>query len=127
MQILYQVDLVGGELDEAKGLFWGIRAFDQDVQEFANMLAGGVSSRKREIDALLEKYSANWKLSRMATIDKNILRIAVFELLYCNDIPVKVTINEAVEIAKSFGTEESGAFVNGILDNLAKKYAKDKE
>jgi len=63
----------------------------------------------------------------MASIDKNILRIAIYELMHCPDIPVKVTINEAVEIAKCFGTAESGAFVNGILDNVAKKYAAEKD
>ena len=67
---------------------------------------------------MIERYSDNWKLSRMSGVDRNILRIAVYELMYCNDIPSKVTLNEAIDIGKRFGTDESGAFINGILDGI---------
>jgi N utilization substance protein B len=71
-----------------------------------------------EIDAIIERFSANWKLSRMSCVDRNVMRIAVYELLCCHDIPSKVSINEAIDVGKKFGTDESGAFINGILDSI---------
>lgn len=124
--MLYQIDIGGGRVADAFETYWLTQDVDADVREFAGMLVEGVTKNLSEIDNVISSYSTNWKVSRMASIDKNILRIAVFELTHCPDIPVKVTINEAVEIAKGFGTEESGAFVNGILDNVAKKHAKEK-
>ncbi|MGR9051999.1 MAG: transcription antitermination factor NusB, partial [Gammaproteobacteria bacterium] len=73
---------------------------------------------KADIDAVIEDYSSNWKMRRMACVDRNILRMAVFELRYCADIPAKVTINEAIDIGKKFGSPESGSFINGILDSI---------
>ena len=78
----------------------------------------GVQENRATIDALIEQFSSNWKLSRMSCVDRNVLRIAVFELLFCADIPPKVSINEAIDVGKRFGTEESGAFINGILDSI---------
>jgi N utilization substance protein B len=85
---------------------------------FFEKLVCGVTDKLSELDPLIERYSMNWKLSRMACVDRNILRIAAYEMLFCNDIPPKVTINEAIEISKRFGTEESGAFINGIVDSI---------
>ena len=82
------------------------------------MLIKGVLDNKSRIDKLIEQFSSNWKISRMGCVDRNILRIAVFEMLRCQDIPAKVSINEAIEIGKKFGTEDSGAFINGILDSI---------
>jgi len=96
----------------------------EEIQEFTVQISRGVWENVREIDRLIEEHSTHWKISRMALVDRNILRMAVFELLYCPDIPASVTINEAIEIAKKFGTEESGAFVNGILDHIAKALKK---
>jgi len=121
LQLLYQVDLGNEELCDTQELFWNNDTIDAPEKEFASKLVHGVREHLTEIDNLLSTYSTNWKLSRMASIDKNILRIAVFELVFCKDIPSKVTINEAVEIAKLYGTDGSGAFVNGILDNVSKK------
>lgn len=126
LQLLYQTDMSGTSPQEALATYWSKDPADADVEQFAESLLSGVFERKAEIDEIISSYSTNWKVSRMASIDKNILRVAVYEMIYCPDIPVKVTINEAVEIAKSYGTEDSGAFVNGILDNIAKKYAKEK-
>jgi N utilization substance protein B len=95
-----------------------------DVEEFATDLVKGVRENLEEIDSLISTHSTNWKLTRMAAVDKNILRMAVFELKSRPDIPTKVAINEAVEIAKKFGSSESGAFVNGILDNIAQEIRK---
>ena len=84
--------------------------------EFAQELAEGVVEHQEEIDRLIQKYSQNWRLERMNVTDRNILRLATYELLYRPDIPPKVSLNEAIELAKEFGTEDSPAFVNGILD-----------
>ncbi len=90
----------------------------EDVRPFFYQLVRGVACGRHEIDALIERFSDNWKVSRMSGVDRNIMRIAVFEMLICRDIPVKVSINEAVDLGKKFGTDESGAFVNGILDSI---------
>ena len=85
---------------------------------FFKRLVVGVLQNKNDIDALIEQYSSNWKVRRMACVDRNVLRLAVWELLYCEDIPSKVSINEAIDIGKKFGSIESGAFINGILDSI---------
>jgi N utilization substance protein B len=81
-------------------------------------LVNGVLENRGELDALIKQFSKNWDISRMSSVDRNVMRIAVFELLYCEDIPPKVSINEAVDVGKKFGTEESGAFINGIMDSI---------
>jgi len=97
----------------------------EEIKEFSVQISRGVWDNVHEIDRLIEEHSTHWKITRMALVDRNILRMAVFELLYCPDIPASVTINEAIEIAKKYGTEESGAFVNGILDHIAKALKKN--
>ena len=94
---------------------------------FFEKLVCGVLNIQPELDAMIERYSMNWKIRRMACVDRNVLRIAAFEMLYCEDIPPKVTINEAIEIAKRFGTEESGAFINGIVDSIRLALEKNPE
>ena len=89
-----------------------------DVRPYFLRLVQGVLRTKTELDALIERYSEHWSLGRMSGVDRNLMRIAVFELLCCQDIPAKVSINEAVDIGKKFGTEESGAFINGIVDSI---------
>ena len=78
----------------------------------------GVLEHCQEIDRLIEKYSENWRLVRMNIVDRTILRMAIFELLYCEEIPPKVTLNEAIELGKRYGSEDSGSFINGILDRI---------
>lgn len=85
---------------------------------FFEYLIKGVLEFRSDIDQVIERYSSNWKIRRMACVDRNILRIAVFEMLYCPDIPAKVSINEAIDIGKRFGAPGSGAFINGILDSI---------
>jgi N utilization substance protein B len=101
--------------------------FDPSVKSrpFFLKLVKGVLASKDELDALIEKFSRNWKISRMSCVDRNVMRVAVYELLYCEDIPPKVSINEAVDVGKKYGTEESGAFINGIMDSI--RYALEKE
>lgn len=93
---------------------------EAQVQEFTNRLAFGVVHELASIDAKISLYATNWQLKRMAIIDRNILRIGVFEFFYAVDIPPKVTINEAVELAKKYGDLDSSKFVNGILDKIHK-------
>lgn len=95
------------------------------AQPFFLKLVNGVLETRSEIDALIERFSKNWKISRMSGVDRNVMRIAVYEMLHCEDIPPKVSINEAVDVGKKFGTEESGAFINGIMDSV--RDALDKE
>jgi N utilization substance protein B len=89
-----------------------------DVRPYFLRLVQGVLRHKPDLDALIERFSENWSLSRMSGVDRNLMRIAVFELVWCRDIPAKVSINEAVDIGKKFGTEDSGAFINGIVDSI---------
>lgn len=86
--------------------------------EFFCHLVNGILAHRAGLDRLIERFSSNWQLSRMVAVDRNLLRIAVFELVYCSDIPPKVSINEAIDLGKKFGTDESGAFINGILDSI---------
>ena len=90
----------------------------QEVSPFFSKLVKGVIATKPEIDVIIERFSSNWKMRRMSGVDRNIMRIAVYELLFCDDIPPKVSINEAIDVGKKFGTKESGAFINGILDSI---------
>ena len=91
---------------------------DEDTKKFMVVLARGVFENMKGIDQIITKYSHNWKISRMSKIDRNILRLAVYEILSLSNIPHPVTINEAVDIAKKYGTDESGSFINGIVDRV---------
>jgi transcription antitermination protein NusB len=136
LQILYQLD-VQEQLtdDQAIALFWrnfaataeaeGTQAADLgEVQPFAEKLVRGVHQHLAEIDGQIQSASRNWRLERMARVDRNLLRLALFELKYVEDVPAKVAINEAIEIAKRYGTNESSAFVNGILDRCREELGK---
>jgi N utilization substance protein B len=93
----------------------------EGTDEFAERIVLGVLDHGQEIDQLIKRFSKNWRLDRMNLVDRNILRMAIFELLYCNDIPPKVTLNEAVDLGKRYGSEDSGSFINGILDRIQKE------
>ncbi len=98
---------------------------ESSVREFALQLVNGVIEHQEEIDRTIQQASTNWRLARMAAVDRNILRIGTYELLFCDDIPKRVTINEAIELGKTFGSEDSSAFINGVLDNISKRIKKD--
>ncbi|MDH5174564.1 MAG: transcription antitermination factor NusB [Elusimicrobiota bacterium] len=118
LQILYSVDVCKLESEDAQKSFWKDRKSGKKVLEFATTLVEGTLKNLPQIDSLIVKYALNWDIHRMASIDRNILRQATFEILYLLDIPINVIINEAVELAKKYSTEESGKFVNGILDKI---------
>ena len=116
VQLLYHREYQEVDPQASAACFWPKAAAEQ--QAFAQWLFRGALERMNDIDALIEKVSEHWKLHRMPVVDRNILRLAVFELLAQHDVPGKVIMDEAIEIAKVFGTEDSPAFVNGILDKI---------
>jgi N utilization substance protein B len=120
LQALYQLDTSGGDAREAvRGVLAHFEDADKETERFADELVRGVQSERAAIDELIQKSSTHWKLDRMARVDRNILRLGVYELLRRADVPVRVTLNEAVELGKKFGSEESSSFVNGVLDRIA--------
>ena len=121
LQFLYQLDLRGPEfLSEAKAYFRQEES-DQGAREFALHLVRGTAEHQDEINELIREVAKNWDIERMAVIDRNVLRMATFELLYCADIPPKVSINEAIELGKRYSTQNSGGFINGVLDKIKDK------
>ena len=121
IQFLYQVDTyLPGDIDAALETFWKQNGIEKNVRQFAEPLIRGVRARKSEIDAKIASLADNWDFARLATVDRNILRLAIYEMLFCPEIPPVVSINEAIEIAKKFSTAESGKFVNGLLDRVKK-------
>jgi N utilization substance protein B len=118
LQVLYQMDVTGIPPAEAMDLFWRHFEAPEYARPFCTRLIEGTHEHLADIDGRIRGVSSNWSMERMAIVDRNILRMAVFELLYCRDIPPKVAINEAIDLGKEFGTENSGSFINGILDAL---------
>jgi len=142
LQLLYEVDVAGPEPDDALEDFWLDRsdlalsnsekeAVEQDkqepeIREYTEKLVRGTLEKLSSIDPTIERYAENWSMGRMACVDRNILRLAAYEMLFVDEIPVKVAINEAVELGKRYGEADSSKFVNGILDRIAKTECKNK-
>ena len=125
LKILYAIDITGEEPKKCIDTFWKNHdEVDGEVESFANSLVLGVSNNSEAIDRLVSSHTTNWQLKRMAVIDRNILRFATYELLYMEEIPPKVSINEAIDIAKRYGDKDSGKFVNGVLDSINKDEGK---
>jgi len=118
IQVLYQVDMAQSDLAEALRLFCEHFKAPESIRDFAFELARGAHEHREEVDTLIKRFSEHWRLERMPTVDRNILRLAIYELLYRPDIPAKVSINEAVDLGKKYGSEDSGSFINGILDRI---------
>jgi N utilization substance protein B len=119
LQMLFALDATGNEVAQTIRDFWHETPGDPGGKDYANELVDGVMNVVNELDAHITGASVNWRLDRMTRVDRNILRIGVFELVYRLDVPRAVALDEAVELAKRYGTEESGAFVNGVLDQIA--------
>lgn len=120
LQALYKIDISDSKsFDEALEL--EELAPGTESRRYCETLVQGVTSRITELDSVIEKHSENWTVGRMSVVDRNILRMAAYELLYGRDVPYKVVIDEAVELAKKFGTDESGPFINGIIDKIRKE------
>ena len=121
LQVLYQLDITHDECASSLINFWESqeeRGVENDLKEFTDELVKGVNKNLNIIDAKISQFAANWELARMAVVDRNILRLSCFELLFRDDIPPKVSINEAVELAKKYSGQEAGKFVNAILDKI---------
>lgn len=122
LQFLYQLDL-RGEADPAASAeeFWSAHSLDAEAHTFADELVAGTKRHQAEIDRVIAQFAEHWDLERMAVVDRNVLRLGVYEMLWHPEVPAKVTINEAIEIAKKFGTRESSRFINGMLDRIHKE------
>lgn len=128
MTFMYQYDLgVYDKLDDIMHYTLFMDEYEVDVVNYASRLATGVVSDIANIDSIVTDAADNWTINRMATIDRNILRISIYEMIHEDDVPKNVTINEAVEMAKTYSTEKSGEFVNGILDKISKTFIKHKK
>ena len=122
LKILYQFDITKRPIEAVVESYWQAEETkDREIIAYANLLAQGVGGHIEDIDHKISDYATNWQIRRMAIIDRNIMRIGLYELQYTTDIPPKVAINEAVELAKKYGDLESSKFVNGILDRIHKK------
>jgi N utilization substance protein B len=124
--MLYQLDVSGEDVERAIELYWlYLGPGGDDATELANELVRGCAAGVSTIDDRIREASKHWRLERMARVDRNIIRLAIFELLEREDVPRKVTLNEAVELAKRYGDENSPAFVNGLLDRIATDIGKE--
>lgn len=121
LQMLYQSEASGAAMSEVQASFWGDQGVPPEVREFAERLAAGAAGARQECDELLTGSLENWRLERLAIVDRNILRLAVYEFLHQPETPPIVVIDEAIELARRFGGDESWQFTNGILDAVRKK------
>jgi len=127
LQVLFQSDMNRNRLKQEACIdVLSEKKIDPETRAFTDALIFGVGENEAEINALIKKYTQNWAPDRIAVVDRNILRFSIFELLYLDDVPPRVTINEAIEIAKTFGSEDSGKFVNGVLDQIHRHILKEK-
>jgi N utilization substance protein B len=131
LQMLYALDLNPGDtVEQVFAHFWrdfageAAEERDADVMGFAERLVRGAQTNLAEIDDIIQRASKNWRLERMARVDRNLLRLGAYELRYETDVPGRVVINEAIELAKRFGTSESPAFVNGLLDRISQELSR---
>ena len=119
LQLLYQLDVQGEASAEPYfAEFWSRHPVDDEVRGHAEIIVRGVKLHQGKIDELISQYTEHWELDRMAVVDRNLLRAGIFELLWMPDVPPKVAINEALEVAKKFSTHESSRFINGVLDRI---------
>lgn len=125
LQILYQIDITKSQFSGALSDYLMDHEVSGEIRNYCEKLVEGTLTNLGNIDSAIIRYATNWQLNRMAVVDRNILRLATYELLYLEDIPTKVAINEAVELAKKFGDNDSSKFVNGVLDKISKEELKN--
>lgn len=125
LQLLFRTDRNPHTADDLDERFIRERLRGAELQQFAADLIAGVRTKREQLDRLVQEVAQNWSLSRMAPVDRSILRLAAYEILYRDDIPPKVAIDEAIELAKRFGTADSHRFVNGILDRILNQHPRD--
>jgi N utilization substance protein B len=122
LQMLFQYDIAGNQPDQIIDTFEELQKSKPNTREFATKIFRGTVDHVSAIDEMIQNQAENWRLSRMAAVDRNIIRMSVYEFLHESDTPKLVIIDEAIEIAKKFGTQKSGQFINGILDGILKRY-----
>ena len=121
LKILYAIDITGDGPEKCVEVFWKDNdESDKEVRKFTDAIVFGFHKNRELIDKVITEYTTNWQLKRMAVIDRNVLRLATYELLFREDVPPKGAINEAIDIAKKYGDKDSGSFVNGVLDKINK-------
>jgi N utilization substance protein B len=123
LKLLYALDMTHADMQEMVNASWVDDVVPEDIRDFAMTLVTGVRNNREEIDTVIRTWSSHWSLARIGMVERNLLRLAIFELLFMPDIPPNVTINEAVEVAKSYGADEAWLFVNGILDRIKHEVA----
>jgi N utilization substance protein B len=121
LQILFQLEFDDSTPGKVMGSYWQNRKGSKEIAEYTQFLVTGIISHRERIDTMIQSVSSNWRLDRMAIVDRNVLRMAVFELLYEESIAPAIVINEAIEVVKKYSSEEAATFVNGILDAARKK------
>jgi N utilization substance protein B len=124
LQILYALDLNPDTTPEFLKIFWDMNPAKPEIKDYATHLVNGTLKNQNKIDQLISAHSSHWKIDRMAATDRNILRIGTYELLEEPTVPPKAVINEAIEIAKKFGTNDSSTFINGVLDSIHQELQK---
>jgi transcription antitermination factor NusB len=124
LKILYKIEVGKDSVPDSFDDFWSRQEVAEDVRKFTEEIVKGAHENIARIDEVISKYTENWEIKRIAIIDKNIMRLGIFELLYMDSIPAKVSINEAIDLAKKYGDVDSGKFVNGILDKVRKEECK---
>lgn len=122
LQMLYAMDLTGYQPDQVFAGFSAIQDLNRDAFYYARRLVDGVHGRLEEIDSVLAQYAEHWKIHRMAAVDRNLLRLGLYELMYVKEVPFPIVINEALEIVKEFSESEGTQFLNGILDAARKQF-----
>mgnify|MGYP006267145369 FL=1 len=127
LRVLFQLEFESSDPEETLAQYWETRKAPQEIKEYSSWLVKGISSHQKKIDSIIQSVSEHWRISRMALIDRNILRLAVFELLYEEDIAAAIVINEAIEIARKYSGDDAATFVNGILDAIRKKLERGKK
>lgn len=125
LRMLYQLETNSSNPELALENYCNIFPYQQDVVDYAGSLMLGVKKDRGIIDTYIQDASEHWKINRIAFVDKNILRIGIYEMLFSEDVPPKVAIDEAIELAKKYGNEDSGNFINGVLDRVFKDYYKN--
>ena len=125
LQMLYAMDLNGYQPDQVFAGFYALQDLNRDAFYYARRLVDGVHGHLDEIDTALARYAEHWKIHRMAAVDRNLLRLGIYELMYLKDIPFPIIINEALEIVKEFSDQEGTQFVNGILDAASREFRSD--
>ncbi len=120
LRILFRLEFENKQIEKTLDQYWKSKKASEEIKEYSTWLVNGIISDQAKIDNIIQQVSEHWRISRMALVDRNILRMAVFELLYEEKIAPAIVINEAIEIAKKYSGEEAATFVNGILDAVRK-------